>query len=219
MSGYNFSFHWGTFGSHLVNWLQSSFITSTELVYCLIMASLVSIFELGALISSIGLLLAYHLISYSHLCSSDKNFNSQLAKNVANATYWLSKHKEKADAPSVTLTIQTLRNTILVAIFIGGFSLQLAINSLQDSKDLQSSYAQLCGGIVGVFLIFSFLCWANVIRSCSHLGYVIGILSFLDPLALVTSSTQDSSTSTLLEIDVKMVESNRLLNSVFLHFR
>ena len=108
-----------------------------------------------------------------------------------NANLWLLKHKNAVDPASVTLAIQTLRNTILIAIFIGGFAFQyawLSLNALTGSITTVTSSintitvtsineaSQARCYILGVLMFSSFLCWANTIRMASHLGYVIGIL-------------------------------------------
>jgi uncharacterized membrane protein len=91
----------------------------------------------------------------------------------------------KIDAPSVTLAIQTLRNTILVAIFVGGSSFQYAYISL-NGLESSSNVWQICRVVILATLLFSsFFCWANVIRSASHLGYYIGTIGETLPLQIV----------------------------------
>jgi len=80
--------------------------------------------------------------------------------------------------------VQTLRNTIIVATFVGGFAFTQATNNLGGAT--QSS---LVGGEVVPFvpgegslrsvlqaalLFFAFMNFALVVRTASHLGYLMG---------------------------------------------
>ncbi len=117
----------------------------------------------------------------------------QLALNLKNSMHWIQKHKEKSDAQSTTLAIQTLRNTILVAVFIGGYALNSAygiINSYEDSN--KSTRSKVRNIILAVILFASFLCWANVIRLASHLGYMIGTLDYVDKVDLAHLSDKQT---------------------------
>jgi len=101
----------------------------------------------------------------------------QLSRNLKTSSLWLSKHLIHDDASSDTAAIQTLRNAILVAIFIGGSSLTLAWNALDAAAapDISfNDYMRLM--ILGVLLSASFLNWANTIRYATHLGFVVGTL-------------------------------------------
>ena len=85
---------------------------------------------------SLGLFFFYHLYSYlnTYVVRRSASSSIQLKKNMSNAFLWLRKHKVKDDAPTVTLAIQTLRNTILVAIFLGGGSFTTAYQLLNSVR-------------------------------------------------------------------------------------
>eukprot|EP01038_Epipyxis_sp_PR26KG_P006989 gene6989-9551_t len=95
--------------------------------------------------------------------------------NIYNSCCWIHKHCTKADPPSVTLAVQTLRNTMIVAVFVGGSSLQFGFTFLNSYKDSNDIVSNVRIGVLSVFLFFSFLCWASVIRLASHLGYLLGV--------------------------------------------
>jgi uncharacterized membrane protein len=97
-----------------------------------------------------------------------------------NGLIWITKHNEKPDAPSVTLAIQTLRNTIFVAIFTGGAVFQYGATNLNNFDRSASVERKVRVVILGAVLLLSFLCWASVIRTSSHLGYFLGALEFHD---------------------------------------
>ena len=133
--------------------------------------------EIGALIISLALFGLYHIYFLSSICLT-RSQTHQLSFNLQNSLIWIDKHKVKDDAPSVTLAIQTLRNTILVAIFVGGSSFQyafLSLNSLTDASDAKTKTRVI---ILATLLFLSFLCWTNVIRYSNHLGFVIGTMEY-----------------------------------------
>lgn len=126
------------------------------------------------------------LIEVAYLCVYEWRVNdtstrgtTQLGRNYYNMILWSDKHAEKPDAPSVTLAIQTLRNTILVGIFIGGASLQYAANACDFLvRPVGPISPQIfCRELIlGGLLFISFLNWTQVIRFANHLGYWIGTL-------------------------------------------
>jgi hypothetical protein len=76
--------------------------------------------------------------------------------------------------------VQTLRNSILVAVFIGGYAFQNGVSALTSIKtDGLDLHDKIATGIVALLMFLSFLCWATVIRCASHLGYHIGVLSHM----------------------------------------
>ena len=104
---------------------------------------------------------------------------TQTGRNYYNMLLWAEKHAEKPDAPSVTLAIQTLRNTILVGVFIGGASLQYAANACDFlvRPGGPISPQLFCRELIlGGLLFVSFLNWTQVIRFANHLGYWVGTL-------------------------------------------
>ena len=131
-------------------------------------------FNIGSIVISLSLFAIYHIITYNAVYSKSKSIT--LYKNLINSRYWIEKHKSKDDAPTVTLAIQTLRNTILVAIFLGGGSFTAAystLNALSDANGINDECRRI---ILSVLLMISFLFFASVIRAASHLGYQLGLL-------------------------------------------
>ena len=129
----------------------------------------------GAVGASIGALGLYHLYAYG-LVLCVKSSPIQLSRNIQNSGMWFDKHLKMKDPASVTLAIQTLRNTILIAIFIGGSAFQyawLSLNALSTTTNINDQVRYI---ILGSCLFCSFLNWANTIRMASHMGYVIGTL-------------------------------------------
>ena len=149
--------------------------------YKLILMSLSS-YEIGTIGASLGVLLSYHVVFYSwviaSISSSYDKYNTSLSANIKNSEIWLQKHKYKGDAASVTAAIQTFRNTILVATFVGGYSFNFAVSITNEYKNQTDKLSEVRSIILCTFLFLSFLCWASVIRFSSHLGYLIGSLSF-----------------------------------------
>lgn len=146
------------------------------------MSTPLSLFDIIALATSIFVLLAYHVFFYYSTVQVDGNL--QLAFNIRNVSHWLHKHKEKSDPQTTTLAIQTLRNTIMVGIFVGGNALNFAYSVTSSYQPVQSKRMQARSVLLSILLFCSFLCWANVIRHASHLGYLIGTLDFEDKMDL-----------------------------------
>mmetsp|Transcript_6931 Transcript_6931/g.10287 ORF Transcript_6931/g.10287 Transcript_6931/m.10287 type:complete len:264 (+) Transcript_6931:34-825(+) len=135
------------------------------------------VYDLGAIVISLGLLLCYHSCLYFSVFFYYSD-SVQLTTNMKNSIYWLRKHRQKGDAPTVTLAVQTLRNTILISIFIGGYALQTAIATINTDTSTADVYAKFRVIIIAAFSFSSFLSWASVIRIASNLGYLIGTLEF-----------------------------------------
>lgn len=135
--------------------------------------------DYGAVIAVLGAYALYHVQYYAAIITKGSESNSALSTNIKIAISWIQKHKEKPDAPSVTLAIQTLRNTIIVATFVGGSSLSFGLNFALGYGDVVGDQAlELQHIIVTICLLCSFLCWACVIRYASHVGYYIGTISY-----------------------------------------
>ena len=105
----------------------------------------------------------------------------QLAKTTSMSLLWVRKHREKDDAASMQLAIHTFRNTLLIAIFMGGLALQAAITCGSYYTTATVSFERVRLMIISVTLLLSFLAWASVIRTCAHLGYMTGVLSYQAP--------------------------------------
>lgn len=147
------------------------------------------ILDTGAVTVSVFVLFAYHAVLYSSvaanvLCASSDaakpGAKIQLSINIRNASIWLDKHKASTDAPTVTLAIQTLRNSILVAVFVGGQSFLFGFNTITSYPEtVGNTRNQVRSIILSTCLFASFLNWAWVIRISSHLGYMIGTITHL----------------------------------------
>ena len=131
-------------------------------------------FNIGSIVVSLSLFTLYHVVIYSSVYMRSKSI--KLYKNLINSRDWIKKHKAKEDAPNVTLAIQTLRNTIFVAVFLGGSAFTAAYNTLNNFNRAHDINGQCRGIILSILLICSFLAFASVIRAASHLGYQIGTM-------------------------------------------
>jgi hypothetical protein len=124
----------------------------------------------------------YNVFIYSYVCkagcgkSTVFTVEPQVSKVMQNSFHWARKHQNKEDAASVTLAVQTLRNTILVAIFVGGSAINLGL-SFTDGFDTLTLPERIRAIILSVLCFCSFLCWVLVIRFSSQLGYLIGTLN------------------------------------------
>ena len=141
-------------------------------------------FDVAAIVASIVLLLAYNIYAYFEnvrfICFPNRDHTilmTQIQKNFATSYLWLEKHAEKSDPASVTLAIQTLRNTILVSTFIGTITFQTAVSIIGKYSSQTSDIDKVQVLITSICLFLSFLCWTSVIRCASHLGYQTGVIS------------------------------------------
>jgi len=160
-------------------------------------------FNIGSIVISLSLFAIYHIITYNAVYSKSKSIT--LYRNLINSKYWIEKHKSKDDAPTVTLAIQTLRNTILVAIFLGGGTFTSAyttLNAFNESSDINDKCRRI---ILSVMLMLSFLFFASVIRAASHLGYQLGLL-YKKSLRVEASGNIDSKS----QIQLVDIESNKV---------
>lgn len=131
----------------------------------------------GAIAGSLFLMVMYHILMYSAVLTG-RGQSTQLSLNIRNSLRWVLKHREKSDAASVTLAIQTFRNTILVAVFVGGNAFSQAFNFADGYQSSVGNPIEQARYIVLAALLFgSFLSWACVIRFVAHLGYIFGTLS------------------------------------------
>lgn len=140
----------------------------------------------GAIAGSLFVLVGYHIRMYVATLSG-KGRTTQLSQNIRNSSRWVLKHRQKGDSVSCTLAIQTFRNTIMVAVFVGGnafvqaFTFADGYQSSVGNPIEQARYIVLAGLLFG-----SFLSWACVIRFVSHLGYIIGTMSHDPPSTVGT---------------------------------
>jgi len=138
-------------------------------------------FEVAAVCATLVLFAAYHI----HLYIIRPSFLGEsipFAVNMVNAEMWIKKHKEAGDPTTTVLAVQTLRNTLMAAIFIGGNSIVIAYDLANDYPDLVSERLKVRSLIIMGLMFSSFLCWANVIRLASVLGYMIGTMQYSEKL-------------------------------------
>lgn len=150
---------------------------------------------------AIGTLISYHIYLYLGvflLPNQPKHAKhvkkTQLAQMIDNASFWVKKHQEKEDAANVTLAIQTLRNTILVAIFVGGSALNLGLSYSNGYNDEHDTAFRVRAIILSILCFCSFLSWVMVIRYASQVGYLIGTINLPRykevPKAATTGATE-----------------------------
>ena len=96
---------------------------------------------------------------------------------------WSQKHMSGRSAPDVTLAVQTLRNTVLVATFVGTLSFTVATATLGAAAAADGSPARTRALLQATLLTGSFLNFALVIRCAAYAGYLIGSETSPDALA------------------------------------
>lgn len=179
-----------------------------------------NLFDLIALILSLVLLLAYNIYAYSitlsYVCCkkpNDELVKLQLHRNWATSYLWMQKHAQKNDAPTVTLAIQTFRNTILVATFLGTITFQSAISICNSYISMTDDYQRARSIILVVLLFSSFLSWSSVIRCAAHLGYQTGVLS--DKIEKKIKESQSTPTDIELAKNEQKETDDKLMNTLF----
>lgn len=145
------------------------------------MAGELTNYDIGAITASLALFVGYHINLY---LMKPQCFGGKIpfAINMKNADIWIQKHREMSDSPTAVLAIQTLRNTTMAAVFIGGNALNFALDLGNDYTDLKDRQLQVRSLIIMALMFSSFFCWANVIRCCSTLGYLIGTMQYSEKL-------------------------------------
>ena len=127
------------------------------------------------------------VVSYNIIAIATQSA-SGLSMMLSTGRVWATKHVELRGAPDVTLAIQTLRNTVLVATFVGTLSFTVAVASLNAAASDDAS--RLRAVIAAVFLIASFLNFALVIRCAAHVGYLIGSATSTPTAPAAAATTQ-----------------------------
>ena len=127
--------------------------------------------SIAALSSVGGILMVYNIFT---VAKARKRSSLMLSTMLHAVDSFVSKHIEQNDTPTVVLLVQSLRNYMMVAIFIGGISFQsfqvacaaisLTTTPIENARTL----------ILSSFLICSFLNFALVIRCAAHLGILLG---------------------------------------------
>lgn len=140
-----------------------------------------STFDLAAVCSTIFVFAAYHLYLYI-IKPQCLNGTVPFTVHMVNSEMWIKKHKEMFDSATTVLAVQTLRNTLMVGVFIGGNAISIAYDFAHDYKDLVGQRWKVRSMILMALLFGSFICWANVVRLGSTLGYMIGTMQYSEKL-------------------------------------
>ena len=134
-------------------------------------------YDIAMVCISLGIFALYHINLYIVLpYYSEKTV--PFLTNMQNSTLWIQKHKEMNESATILLAIQTLRNTMMAAVFIGGNALNFAYVFANDFKNVTDPAMQLRSVAITTFMFLSFMCWANVIRIASVLGFLIGTMQY-----------------------------------------
>jgi hypothetical protein len=104
---------------------------------------------------------------------------SGLSLMLQSGRQWTQKHVSGRSAADVTLAIQTLRNTVLVATFVGTLSFTVAATTLGTASAAAEATARARALVQAALLTGSFLNFALVIRCAAHAGYLIGSVASL----------------------------------------
>ncbi len=113
------------------------------------------------------------LLFYNALALTCKRA-SGLALMLQSGRSWTRKHIVGRGVAEVTLAIQTLRNTVLVATFVGTLSFTVAAAALAAVSGADGAPARARALLQASLLTGAFLNFALVIRCAAHAGYVIG---------------------------------------------
>jgi len=177
--------------------------------------------DYGTVCFCLGTFAVYQIHYYTATITRGSASHTVLSTNIKIALSWIRKHKEKGDAPNVTLAIQTLRNTILIAIFAGGFTLALGLSySYAYTNIIGDEVLQLQHIIMCVCLLCSFLCWACVVRYSSHVGYYIGALSYIEiikPKEHDRESMTNSHQKAIMDMDMEIEDNEVDLENQDMH--
>eukprot|EP01032_Pedospumella_encystans_P022057 gene22057-25006_t len=140
-----------------------------------------STFDLGAVCCTLFVFAVYHLYLYI-LKPQCFNGTVPFTIHMVNSEMWIKKHKEMYDPATTVLAIQTIRNTLMVGVFIGGNAINIAYSFANDYKDLVGQRWKVRSMVLMALLFSSFICWANVVRLGSTLGYMIGTMQYSEKM-------------------------------------
>ena len=145
------------------------------------MSDELSNFDIAAIVLSLLLFAGYHINLYvfNPLCFGGR---MPFSVNLKNASMFLRKHKEMSESPAVLLAIQTFRNTMMAGVFVGGNALGWAYTFANEYQYITERRYQIRSIIIMILMFASFLCWANVVRLCSVLGYLVGTMQYSEKL-------------------------------------
>lgn len=100
-----------------------------------------------------------------------------IAQNMRMIRFWVARQAEKQDPNSLLVGIHTFRNTMMVAIFIGGAVFSYALSDLQGISQ-HPLHKRICIIAKCAALFSSFLCWTQVLRAAMIMGYTLTILDY-----------------------------------------
>jgi hypothetical protein len=136
----------------------------------------ISVFDIVSVTLSLFMFTAYYIHFYLVSIGSGPK-STQLRKNIDNVGYWSMKHFYASDSTATTtLAVQTLRNSIVAAIFIGGSALSTVSVVIQPMFEYWSPRLAVRQLILSTLLTISFLNWALVIRYNTHAGFMAGAI-------------------------------------------
>lgn len=125
-------------------------------------------------IASVGALAIAYNVAVVTRARGGGDRRSLHAVMIDGGASFIAKHLEKDDAATSVLAVQSLRNTILVAIFIGGIAFQAFQTAAAAAGAAADSVSSARSLVFSAFLLGSFLNFALVIRAASHLAYIMG---------------------------------------------
>jgi len=156
-------------------------------------------FDVAAIGVTLFVFAVYHLHMYiikPMYCNGTVPFTI----HMVNSEMWIRKHKDASDSPTTVLAIQTLRNTLTVGVFAGGNAIKIATDFANDYKDLEGQRWKVRSTILMAVMFGSFICWANVVRLGSTLGYLIGTMQYSEKLRTDTL-TEERRLSIISDLD------------------
>lgn len=193
----------------------------------------VTVFDIFAIAFSLTATCIYHgyLYAYAH----SLNPSVRLSINIIHGHNWILKHSIKGDSQSVTLAVQTLRNNMIVAVLLGGSSLQLAFGYVNGYSSQLPPLERTRYAILVIVLFASFICWATVIRLASHLSFLLGTLDTTQfnnspyyhelkenipevPKSPATESTHLLDSASTPQ-NASLYEANRMMTTMLISFR
>lgn len=134
-------------------------------------------FEYAAIAITVAVLLVYNGVA---LFAPRTNLRGMLSMNNT----WGRKHIALGAAAEVTLAIQTLRNSVLVSIFIGTVAFNTMTSTLTSlAQSSSGSPLWLMQLMIAILAAGAFLSFAVCIRCAAHAGYLVGGASFLETTA------------------------------------
>lgn len=130
---------------------------------------------------------------------------------------WARKHVAGRGAAEVTLAIQTLRNTVLVATFVGTLSFTVAATTLGAVSGAIGAASAARALLQASLLTGAFLNFALVIRCAAHTGYVIGSVTAQLEGGSAAAAEEEGTAPRAAE-ELALREASLLLRMLAVHF-